>query len=76
MRFYNLLSLLHGSDCGIEEEDVMVNETILQNLGCIEVTVYRVKRHGIQRAGFKSGDVKAIGAINEKSKKAGSHCVS
>lgn len=54
----------------------MVNETILQNLGCIEVSIYRVKRHGVQSAGFKSNDVKAIGAINEKSKKAGSHCVS
>lgn len=54
----------------------MINNAIMENLGCIDVSVFRVQRLGNNSGGFKSADVADIGAVNEKSKKAGSHCVS
>ncbi|TCD63496.1 hypothetical protein EIP91_005355 [Steccherinum ochraceum] len=59
-----------------EEDNFSISENVLQNLGCIEVNVHRVQRIGKEMPVFKSTDVAAIGAVNEKSKKAGSHCVS
>ncbi|KAH8084345.1 hypothetical protein BXZ70DRAFT_1012029 [Cristinia sonorae] len=59
-----------------EEDNCMISDRIMENLGCIEVKVYRVQRYGRNREEFKSSDIPEIGSINEKSKKAGSHCVS
>lgn len=54
----------------------MISDKVLQSIGCIEVSVYRVQKHGRARGDFKSSAVPVIGAVNERSKKAGSHCVS
>ncbi len=59
----------------LEDDDLMVSEQTLQNLGTIEIELTRIHTASRQ-AQFTSTHVDDIGPINEKAKKAGSHCVS
>lgn len=56
----------------------MTAEAVLQNIGSIVVSIVRIQpvHEHDQIDGFQARGLPDIGPVNERSKKAGSHCVS
>lgn len=73
---FSLCIFCKSDNKSVEDDDILISDNILRNLGCIEVDVYRVQRIGSEQQAFKPAGVTSIGAVNERSKKAGAHCVS
>lgn len=61
-----------------DDDDLMTAEAVLQNIGSIVVSIVRIQpvHEHDQIDGFQARGLPDIGPVNERSKKAGSHCVS